>query len=54
MAKINETVFTIKVSELLRDDAEPIPVFTDDTIKEIQQVLEQLAGQGKLVEMTKQ
>jgi|TARA_B100001057_G_scaffold8474_1_gene7813 hypothetical protein len=54
MAKVNETVFQIKVSELLRDETEAQPVFSDETIGQIQQVLEELAGPGKLVEITKQ
>ena len=43
MAKVNETVFQIKVSELLRDETEAQPVFSDETIGQIQQVLEELA-----------
>ena len=54
MAKVNETVFQIKVSELLRYETEAQPVFSDETIGQIQQVLEELAGPGKLVEITKQ
>ena len=51
MAKLNETIFIVKVSELLRDDQEAQPVFDDDTIGQIQAVLEELAGAGKLVEI---
>lgn len=54
MAKVNETVFQIKVSELLRDETEPQPVFNEEIISQIQIVLEELAGPGKLVEITKQ
>jgi|TARA_B110000858_G_scaffold165790_1_gene192631 hypothetical protein len=51
MAKLNETVLVIKVSELLRDDQTAQPVFSQETIEQIQIVLEELAGPGKLVEL---
>ena len=40
MAKLNETIMVIKVSELLRDDQEAQPVFDDETMTQIQAVLE--------------
>ena len=52
MAKLNETVLVIKVSELLRDEATAHPVFSQETVEQIQIVLEELAGPGKLVELT--
>ena len=52
MAKLNETVLVIKVSELLRDDETAQPVFSQETVEQIQIVLEELAGPGKLVELT--
>lgn len=51
MAKLNETIFVVKVSELLRDDQDAQPVFDEDTLVQIQVVLEELAGPGKLVEI---
>lgn len=51
MAKLNETIFVVKVSELLRDDQEAQAVFDEDTLVQIQAVLEELAGAGKLVEI---
>jgi len=51
MAKLNETVLVIKVSELLRDDETAQPVFSQETVEQIQIVLEELAGPGKLVEL---
>lgn len=51
MAKLNETIFIVKVSELLRDDQQAQPVFDNETIVQIQAVLEELAGAGKLVEI---
>lgn len=50
MAKLNETVLVIKISELLRDDQEAQDVMSQETIEQIQLVLEELAGPGKLVE----
>lgn len=52
MAKLNETVLVIKVSELLRDDQTSQPVFNQEIIEQIQAVLEELAGPGRLVELT--
>ena len=51
MAKLNETVLVIKVSELLREDQTAQPVFSQETVEQIQIVLEELAGPGKLVEL---
>jgi hypothetical protein len=54
MAKLNETIFVVKVSELLRDDQEAQAVFDEETLLQIQAVLEELAGPGKLVEIVKE
>lgn len=51
MAKLNETVLVIKVSELLRDDQPLTQVLAPDMYEQIQLVLEELAGPGKLVEL---
>ena len=51
MAKINETVFVVKVSELLKDDQEATPVLDDETLLQLYQVVQELAGPGKLVEL---
>ena len=52
MAKLDETVLVIKVSELLRDDQTSQPVFNQEIVEQIQIVLEELAGPGRLVELT--
>jgi hypothetical protein len=54
MAKLNETMFVVKVSELLRDGQEIQPIFDDETINSIEQVIQELAGSGKLVEILKE
>ena len=54
MAKLNETMFVVKGSELLRDGQEAQPIFDVDTINSIEQVIQELAGVGKLVEIIKE
>lgn len=54
MAKLNEAMIVVKVSELLRDDQEPANIFDQDTINSIEQVIQELAGAGKLVEIIKE
>jgi hypothetical protein len=54
MAKLNETMFVVKVSELLRDGQESQPIFDEETINSIEQVIQELAGSGKLVEIIKE
>lgn len=54
MAKLNETMFVVKVSELLRDGQDVQPIFDEDTINSIEQVIQELAGAGKLVEIIKE
>lgn len=51
MAKINETVFVVKVSELLKDDQEATPVLDEEILVQLYQVVQELAGPGKLVEL---
>jgi hypothetical protein len=54
MAKLNETMFVVKVSELLKDNQPEQPIFDQDTINSIEQVIQELAGAGKLVEIIKE
>jgi hypothetical protein len=54
MAKLNEAMFVVKVSELLKDDQDAQPIFDADTINSIEQVIQELAGAGKLVEIIKE
>ena len=42
MAKLNEDVVVIKVSQLLRDDENKQPILNEELVKQLQEVLEQL------------
>ena len=53
MAKINETVFVVKVSELVRDSEESRPVLNDDAMTQLEAVVKELAGPKALVELEK-
>tara|TARA_Y100000389_G_C17420826_1_gene496620 strand:+ start:818 stop:982 length:165 start_codon:yes stop_codon:yes gene_type:complete len=54
MAHLNETHFVVKVSELLRDNQEAHPILDEETINSIEQVIQELAGAGKVVEIIKE
>ena len=51
MAKINEEKITIKISELIRDD-DPIASILD--IASLEAIIQELVGQNRLVEITKE
>ena len=50
MAKIYEEIVVIKLSKLIRDDAEVQAIATDDIVTALQSVAEELAGAGVVVE----
>ena len=50
MAKIHEEIVVIKLSKLVRDDAEVEAIATDDIVAALQSVAEELAGAGVVVE----
>jgi hypothetical protein len=50
MAKIHEEVVVIKLSKLIRDDADVQAIATDDIVTALQSVAEELAGAGVVVE----
>jgi|TARA_R110000744_G_scaffold280520_1_gene392604 hypothetical protein len=54
MAHLNETHFVVKVSELLRDNQEAHTILDEETINSIEQVIQELAGAGKVVEIIKE
>lgn len=54
MAKLNEEVFIVKVSELIKDNHDPAVILNEDVINSIEQVIQELAGPGKLVEIIKE
>jgi hypothetical protein len=51
MAKINEEKITIKISELIRD-SEPSDSILD--ITSLEAIIQELVGQNRLVEITKE
>ena len=51
MAKIHEEIVVIKLSKLVKDDAAPAEVATDDVIASLVSVVEELAGAGVVVEV---
>jgi hypothetical protein len=50
MAKIYEELVVIKLSKLVRDDADVQAIATDDIVVALQTVAEELAGDGVVVE----
>ena len=54
MAKLNEQILVIKVSELLKDNQDANQILDADTINSIEQVVQELVGPGKLVEIIKE
>ena len=51
MAKLNEQVLVIKVSELLKDSQPANEILSTDLIGQLEHVIAELAGAGKVVEI---
>jgi hypothetical protein len=51
MAKLNESMFVVKVSELLKDNEHPGEILDQATLAQLEAVVQELAGPGKLVEI---
>jgi len=51
MAKIQEEVIVIRVSQLVREDSESSPKVTEDVTQALIQVAEELLGTGVVVEI---
>ena len=51
MAKLNEQVLVIKVSELLKDSQPANTILSTEIIGQLEQVIAELAGPGKVVEI---
>ena len=51
MAKLVESVLVIKLSKLIKDSEDATPVLTDDLQTALEQVTQELAGDGVLVEV---
>jgi len=51
MAKLNEQMLVIKVSELLKDNQQANEILSTDILVQLEQVIAELAGPGKVVEI---
>jgi len=51
MAKLNEDIIEIKVSELVKDDAPTAVILDADLLTQLLEVIEQLVGEKRLVEI---
>lgn len=51
MAKLNEDMVVIKVSELLKDSDEHRKILNQDIVSTIEAAVQELVGAGKLVEI---
>ena len=51
MAKIQEEIVLIKISQLTRDGSEAAPRINEDVITALAQVAEELVGPGAVVEI---
>ena len=51
MAKLNSETIEIKVSELVRDDATTAEILDAELITQLLEVIEQLVGDKRLVEV---
>lgn len=54
MAKLNEEAVIIKVSELLKDDSEAGAILSTEMLEGIEAVVQELVGEGMLVEIIKE
>jgi len=51
MAKLNEQMLVIKVSELLKDNQQANEILSTDILVQLEAVIAELAGAGKVVEI---
>ena len=51
MAKLNEDMVVIKVSELLKDDDKQRKIMNPEIVNTIEAAVQELVGPGKLVEI---
>lgn len=51
MAQLNEEMIVIKVSELLKDSDTPAKILDQELISNLEAVISELVGAGKLVEI---
>lgn len=53
MAKLNEETIEIKVSELVPDRSEASMMLDNELLGQLQEVIQQLVGEKRLVEVTR-
>lgn len=53
MAKLQESTVAIKLSKLLKDTDQETPILTDETVEQLEVILQELVGAGVLVEIYK-
>jgi hypothetical protein len=51
MAKLHEEIIVVKVSKLLKDNEPASPIIGTETVASLEAVIQELAGQGVLVEI---
>jgi hypothetical protein len=51
MAKLHEELIVVKVSKLLKDNESVSPIMGAETVASLEAVIQELAGQGVLVEI---
>ena len=54
MAKIAETTVVIKASRLVRDDEQAIAPLDESLLNQLSAIVQELAGEGTLVEIIKE
>ena len=54
MAKLNEEMVVIKISKLLKDQDEVVPMLDAEMTANLEAVIQELAGADKLVEVIKE
>jgi len=52
MAKLNEQIITIKVSQLIKDIDEASEILSPEVVVQLEQIISELAGAGVLIEIS--
>jgi hypothetical protein len=53
MAKIVEELLVFKVSSIVKDDADVDPSFSDEIVENLEAIISELVGAGRVVEVLK-
>ena len=53
MAKINEDMVIVKVSELIKDDQPETLIVDGDTMSQLEAIVQELVGPNKIVEVVR-